>query len=239
MKTEVDAAPASDPFARLQALNEQLEAARRDRARRGEEARAFGREVEQAKVELDHLARTAPDQFDGTGQPKAKSKAGQLKKKIEQAGTSRWPSILDGADQRIAEVERQVRDLLRENAEVIARADYERGLEAKRRLQSLASQMREAVGQMRASEPSLLAITTAVSGPLDGRDVEVNPRLGEVERLVELVDEIRPARIPTLTPYADEEPVIWKTADGGWMPVRSEPAAGWAEDQPERVERPS
>lgn len=35
-----------------------------------------------------------------------------------------------------------------------------------------------------------------------------------------------------MTPFTDEDPVIRRTADGGWLSVRSEPPSGWAEEQP-------
>jgi hypothetical protein len=43
-----------------------------------------------------------------------------------------------------------------------------------------------------------------------------------------------------MTPYEDEDPVIRRTADGGWMSVHGrDPKAGWHDEQPEPIERPS
>ena len=96
----------TDPAAAIAAKREQLEAARKERARLGEEARADQSKVEGAGAALDQLARTAPDQFEG-GQPKAKTEAAKAKRIIEEASTSRWPAILEGADQRIRDLEKE------------------------------------------------------------------------------------------------------------------------------------
>ena len=42
-----------------------------------------------------------------------------------------------------------------------------------------------------------------------------------------------------MTPYEDESPTVMRTANGDWMGVASQPSSGWAEEQPEQIERPS
>ena len=208
----------TESVSRLAAVRTELDEARRARARLGEEARAFQREVQLAEAGLDHLARTAPDQF-ADGQPKPKTEAAKLKAKLEEAKTSRWPSILDGADERIVAKERELAKLIRDNASELATAEYEAGLEEVQRVRSLALELRGAIAQVKSHEPSLLTITSALGGVFDGRDVWVDPHLAEIERVLGGVDELQPARIAALTPFTDEEPRVVRTVDG-WVPAR-------------------
>jgi hypothetical protein len=53
------------------------------------------------------------------------------------------------------------------------------------------------------------------------------------------MDEFKPVRIPAMTPYENEDPVIRRTADDSWMDVHYDPKAGWHDEQPEPVARPS
>lgn len=228
--------PTTDAFANIAAIREQVEAARADRERLGDEATAYFREVEQASAELDHLARSATEQFGSDGQPKPKSKAAALKKKVEDSRQSSWPAILQGADQAIVKLDGELRDLLNANCVELARQEYDRGLDGVRRVQSLAAAMRDAIGAMRATEPALLEIVTAIGMPLDGRDVAVDPRWQELERMLDSLAELEPARIAALTPYSGEQPRKVRTPSGEWSHAGG---AERPEDQPPPMERPS
>jgi len=228
----------TDTIAAIAAVREQLDAARKERARLGEESRTYQREIGAAEAGLDHLARTAPDQFT-EGQPKPKTEAAKLRAKLDEAQTNRWPAILAGADERIAALEREVSGLVRDNVVGLARVEYDRGLAGIQQVQALAPEMLDVIGRARATEPALLAIATAAGGGnIDGRSVQVDPLLGELERVLRKVGELEPARIPVLTPYVDEEPTVVQTAAGGWIHVSNAGRTELAE-QPPKIERPS
>ena len=74
---------------------------------------------------------------------------------------------------------------------------------------------------------------------LDGAHVAVDPRWQELRNLLLSMDEFEPPRVPALTPYEDEHSLIRRTADDTWMVAHNDPKAGWAEEQPEAIERPT
>jgi hypothetical protein len=113
-----------DPLAELREVERQLEEARADRARLGEQAEKFAMGIRVVEVEYGDLSRTAPKQFDGNGQPKPKTRAGTLKKQLEQAQSSRWPQILDGADQRVSELQRKLGVIIEQNAVELATREF-------------------------------------------------------------------------------------------------------------------
>ena len=80
--------------------------------------------------------------------------------------------------------------------------------------------------------------TTSLPGAIDGRSIQVDPLLRELELVLDNLDDLEPARIPVLTPYADEEPQVIRTADGGWVRASH---AGDTElgEQPEKIQRPA
>ena len=227
----------TDPAAAIATVREQLEAARKERARLGEEARADQSKVQAAEAALNHLAHTAPDQFEA-GHPAAKSEAAKAKRIIEEASTSRWPAILEGADQRIRDLEKDVANLIRDAAPQLARAEYEAGQEEVGELRGYLAGAREVIGRIRSYEPALLSITTASGGAIDGRSIQIDPRLEELERVLDSLEDLQAARVPVLSPFEDEEPQVVRTADGGWVRAT---VAGDTElgEQPERIERPS
>jgi hypothetical protein len=234
-KTEAGKA---DQLAGLQEARERLEELRQERATRDQDAGAYTQGVMLARAELDRLVASEPEQFGGDGLPKPKTEAAKLKAKIEAAETSRWPAVMAGLDQRIHELEAEVRDLMRPVAVELARAEYEAGLEAKREVLVVRDQLLAAIGRVHATGPALTELANAARG-LNGSHVAIDPRWHELEDLLRSIDEFEPARIPPMTPYTDEDPVIRRAADGAWMSVSSDPKAGWSDEQPEPVERPS
>jgi hypothetical protein len=175
----------TDWLAALEAAREQRDAAAAEREEIDGEARAWSDGVRQAEAELDHLARTEREQFDEGGQPRAKSRAAQLRKQIAEAREARWPEIIAGADQRLDEAERALRRLTSEHAVELARREYERGLQARQRLFALlrGEEVRDAIAELRAAEQELLAITSAVDGPINGQHVYVDPLLQDFEQM--------------------------------------------------------
>jgi hypothetical protein len=127
--------------------------------------------------------------------------------------------------------------LTRQNAVELARREYERGLRARSRLLSLRAEMREAIEELKAPEPELLAIASAVGGPLDGRSVFVDPMIRKLGQTLDRLDDLEPSRIPPLTPYRDEDPQTVRRGDEwvrAWSAGEIDP-----ECQPERIERPT
>jgi hypothetical protein len=235
--TATTAKAKADPLAALDSAREQLDEARRDRAQVGEQSRAFQVEMQSAAGELEHLARTDRSQFGEDGQPLPKTRAAELRAKLDQAGSSRWPDIVAGAEDRLRRAQEHVRGVTADNAVELARLEYDRGLAATERLRGLAADMRAAIVEARATEPALLGITTALGGVFDGRDVQVDPRWQQLEQFLDALETLEPARIPRLTPYVDEEPSVFRCTSG-WVPARSAAHVELVE-QPPKMERPS
>jgi hypothetical protein len=226
-------------LAALQEARERLEEARQERAVKDRDARGYSRVDMQARAEYERLARSEPEQFGEDGQPKPKTDAAKLKRQVDDAKTSRLPEMVKGADERVAELEAEVRRLTAPLATELARAEYEAGLEAKAEALVIRDQLLAVIGKVNASHPALLEIATATRGALDGSHVVVDPRWQEVGDLLRSMDEFEPVRVPAITPYEDEDPIFRRTADDSWMDVHYDPKAGWHEEQPEPVERPA
>jgi DNA repair exonuclease SbcCD ATPase subunit len=173
----------ADQLAALQEARERLEEAKQERATKDEDARAWARSVQQAQAELDRLAASEPGQFDHSGQPRPKTAAAKAKRKVDDAKTSRWPAMVKGAEDRIAECEAEVRRLTRPIAAELARSEYEAGLKAKREALVARDQLLAAIARVHASEPTLTGLANAVPG-LNGTNVSIDGRWHELELLL-------------------------------------------------------
>ncbi len=117
----------TDPAAELAPIEEQLEVAREERSRLGQEARAWADGVQALEAELDGIARNDPAQFGPDGQPKAKGRAAELRAEITKQTTGqKWPDILGGADQRIRSLEQELSRAMEANADALARGRVSR-----------------------------------------------------------------------------------------------------------------
>jgi hypothetical protein len=98
----------TDPATEVSAIQEQLEVARAERQRLGNEAIAWVEETAQFTRDLDGLAQNDPDQF-ANGFAKPKSKAAELQREIDKrTNGNRWSQVLEGADERIRELEHEL-----------------------------------------------------------------------------------------------------------------------------------
>ena len=131
-----------------------------------------------------------------------------------------------------------MRVLTKQHAVALARAEHDQGVEAIKRVRALTGELRQALAQVRAPEPNLLAITTALGQAIDGRNVWTDARVADIERALDAAEHLLPARLPDLTPYVGETPRLSLTADGGWLAPENEPRSGWHPQQPEPIEPP-
>ena len=227
----------ADRLAELEAAKERLAAANAEREKIDAEYREWDDGIRNAKAESNHLARTEREQFAG-GRPRPKTRAAALEKQIADAEKANWREIIRGADEQVAEAEHEARRLTASLAVELALKGYERGLRGRERLLAVlrGKEVRDAIGEMRAAEADLREVAVAVDGPIDGRSV-IDPSLEKLERTLEAVASVEPARIPTMTPYPDETVTVVRK-NGSW--ARAEIAGEIDPDQqPPRIERPS
>ena len=236
--TTTSTTPAADPLDQLREARAQLDTARAERDKLAQRRDAYAAELREAQAEFDELAAAKPDQFDNHGLPVKNSRAWKLRAQLDQAQKSKWPDLIAGTDERVRQAEDRLRRLTARYAVPLARAEHDRGVEAIKDVRSRASELRAALAAVRAPEPDLLWIATAAAGAIDGRSTWSDARVGELERALESVELMLPARIPAMTPYVGEEPSVFLTSDGSWVPARS---AGQAElaEQPEPIEPPT
>ena len=91
---------------------------------------------------------------------------------------------------------------------------------------------------MRLAQPPERRARTATAGPFDGTSVWTDGRLGDIERALDAIDDLLPARIPAMTRYiGEDEPQAFLTTSGEWVPIRSANSVVLAA-QPEPIERP-
>jgi hypothetical protein len=214
--TATKASKATDGLDERREAQERLDEARQERARLGEESRAYATELARADAALRHLARTSRDQVDG-GQPKPGSEAAKLKAKLDQAEESKWPDILAGADQRIAELEDEVRRLTDRYAVELATPEFRTGEEELTKLDELADQLLAILSSLEARSHRLINIAASCQGRIDGRDVYTDDRLAQLRDLLIERASFRPPRIPILTPFTDEQPRVVRGKSGGWI----------------------
>lgn len=112
------------------------------------------------------------------------------------------------------------------------------GVEAVERVKALGGEMLQAIGQVQAAEPRLLAIVSAVGAPYDGRSVLVDGRWQGLAEALASVDSWYPPRVPGFTPFADEQVNTLRTATGDWVRARSADQTELHPEQPPKVERP-
>ena len=105
--------------------------------------------------------------------------------------------MIEGADQRVEEAERNVRRLTGKYAVPLARAKHDEGVDAIQRARGLTGELRQALAAVRAPEAQLLGIATAAAGSVDGRAVWTDARVAEVERALDAVEHMLPARVPS------------------------------------------
>jgi hypothetical protein len=226
----------TDPAAVLVPIEEQLQVAREERARLGQEARAWADGVAGLEAELSALARSDASQFGSDGQPKPKSRAAELRAEItKRTNGQKWPEILEGADQRIRNLENELNGAVEANAEALARAEYEGpGKAAADKIKHGAALIAEGQAEYVASEQRLMGICTATQG-LNAQDIVSDPRVVHAARATESLDDLAPPRSRSLTPMSEETPPRYRIRSGGF--VRSPHPDDVADvPQPERVE---
>jgi hypothetical protein len=221
----------------LPAIEEQLQTAREERSRLGQEARVFADKLAGLQAEFSGIARRDATQFGPDGQPKAKSRAAELKTEITKAsGGHQWAALIEGADARIRELEHELTRALAANAEALARAEYEgAGQAAVEKLRQGAALILEGCDEYTASADRQGRIANSVAG-LDGQDIVADPVVDEARRAVHGLGGAQPPRSKSLTPLVDDQPRKLRMVAGGYADGYSLRDEDVAEDQPERVE---
>ena len=170
------------------------------------------------------------------------SRAAKLRVVLDGAKTSRLPQMVAAADRRVEQVEAERRAFLAGNAPTLARRDREQRVAACERIKAKASDLLADVAEVQGGYHVLVELVAAVPGSaLDGRSIQTDPQVDELERVLSSLGTLTPPRIPAFTPYVGEDdPGAYLTADGGWIRTRSphQSDAGLADLQPERVARP-
>ena len=164
------------------------------------------RSSRETQAELGHLARTDPAQFGEDGQPKAKSRAAELKQQLDEAGSSNWADMLAGDDQRVKAAQANVHRLTAENAEELATAEFRAGEDDLTEGDALVEGLLGVLSRLEARRARQIAITTSRNGDIDGRHVVTDDRVDELIRLLEEYPVFKPPRIPTLSPLVGEQP---------------------------------
>jgi hypothetical protein len=231
MTTKIEADPATE----VAGIAEQLAVARAERQRLGNEATAWAEETVKLAHDLDRLARNDPDQF-ANGFPKPKTKAAQLQREVDKRQNgNRWPKVLEGADERIRELEHELHQVTEENADQLARREYlSNGKAATLRLRQAATTILEAPPEYRASTTRQTHIANVVTG-LDGRDAWHDPVVEEAVKLAERLLQVQPPRSVSLVPLTTEEPPRVRAESGGYI-GNGNSRNNASEVQPERVE---
>ena len=234
-----EATPAkADPLDQLREARAALDHERAERPQLCERRDQYAHKIRNAQAELDALAHNAPAEFGDEGTPLKGTRALKLRQTIDQAQQSRWPVVIEGADQRVEAAERMVRELTKRYCVPLARAKHDEGAEAVLRARGLTGELRRALAQVRAPEADLLAVAAATAGPFNGTSVWSDGRLADIERALDAIDDLLPARIPAMTRYiGEDEPRAYLTTSGEWVPARSANSVELAE-QPAPIERP-
>jgi hypothetical protein len=160
---------------------------------------------------------------------------------LEGGNTSRLPQMVAAADRRIEQIEAEWRTFRAANAPLLARRTWDEGLEAVAQVRALAREMLAAVSQAQHGYHVLHSLVADLpGGALDGRSIETDARLDELDRLLSSLGGLKPPRVSALVPFEGEDVGAYLTADGGWIRARSahQSDAGLADQQPERVRRP-
>ena len=156
-----------------------------------------------------------------------------MRSKLDKAQSNRWPDLLAGADQRISEIEDEMRTLTNRHAVELATAEFRGGEDDLLELDAWAEQGLAILGRLWARRDRLIGIAAATRG-LDGRDVWSDQGLDELTKALNAHGDRRPPRIPTLTPLVDEQPLKVYRVRGDWG--RTTHNDQIAEDQPAKLE---
>jgi hypothetical protein len=225
----------ADPADELAAIEEQLEAAREERARLDAEARAWQAELGKLEHDLVDLARNDPGQF-ANGFPRPKTQAAKLQAEIEERKNGhKWPDLLGGADQRVRKLEAELSRTTAASADEPARREYlGNGKGAVEKLRQAAALIREGAAEYRASATRHVQIAYACPG-LDGQDVWSDPAVDEAQAFAERLAQVQPPRSVSLCPLVDEGPPRVRSKSGGYIGANMSRRDA-AEDQPQPVE---
>lgn len=225
----------TDPATELERLEAAAQEARQERDRLRLDASKYQAAMAQVEAEIGQLARTHRDQFDAAGMPKRSTKAAKLSSELEKmrAGT-RWPELIAGAADAVADAEDAVGRWRADHAVELATLEYRRGEELVAKLSESAEAMLPILAELGQSAARLSAITAACPGRIDGRDVLVDGRLDQLRHALRDHANWQAPRSRSLTPFEGEVPVLLRGTDGGWI------AAGHKADnygeQPARIE---
>lgn len=162
------------------------------------------------------------------------SKAAALRREIERAGSSRWPDILRGSDERVAALETQVRQLVDQHSIELATREFRAAEAVLAELDEPAEKILELIGKLKGHEAQLIQICASTRGRrLDGRDVFWDANLDALRGLLEHHANLKPPRSVHLSPLVGEEPRLRRTPDGGWIEHWGNQPLG---EQPEKLE---
>jgi hypothetical protein len=150
-------------------------------------------------------------------------------------GTSKWPEILEGADQRIRQAEGELRRLTAASAIELARDEFRAGEDDLAEVDVLAERMLQALARIDAHRLRLMEIAQSCGGRIDGRDVTTDGRLDQLRDLLAQHPDFSPPRARTLTPLRGENPTVWRGRDGGWVGA-GHGSDSFHDEQPERLE---
>jgi len=223
------------PAAKLAELEAAAHKARQERDRVRRDAQSHGEKLRALDAELGYLARSDASQFDGDGQPVAKSRAAEIRSQIDSASTARWGDLLDGAEQTVRRAEGAVAEHRAEHAVELATEEFRRGEELTAALSIEAERVLESIGELDGVNGRLIGIVAACPGKIDGRDIASDPRLGELRQLLSDHETFCAPRSRSLTPLVAEHPPALLSAGGGWI-GGGHGGVNYSPEQPPRVE---
>jgi hypothetical protein len=227
----VTTATATDPLA---AARERLDAARQERAELGVEARAWETEIANAAAELDHLANTDREQFGPDGQPRPKTRAAELRRKIEDSRSTLWPDVLRGSDRRVIDADANLKRVTAANAVELALGEFRAGEAELEELDAYAEAMLEVIARVTGRSRRLIEIAAACSG-IDGRSVVSDDRIERLGKLLSEHETFTPPRIAYLTPFVGENPRVVRGRQDGWIGAEHG-SDNFHDEQPARIE---
>lgn len=210
---------AKEPAAKLADLDAATTAAKAERDRIVREAREHEAQLTALDRALNEIAHDDPSQFNAAAEPKPNSEAAKINAELQnsEATGARWAALIAGADSKLRAAERAASHHRAEHAIELARIEFQDGEDDLGELGELAEQMLAGLTRLRAREARLLALTTATPGRIDGRDVKVDPRLADLEKLLAQHADYKPPRSHSLTPLVGEVPLLRRAVGGGFI----------------------
>lgn len=180
-------------------------------------------DLQRLERELAELANTQPDQFDGSGKPKAKSEAAKVAATVEALRTpaAPWAARRQVAEERTRQARNKLANFENENFEEIVAEFEPEARQVVEDIRALLTDLLDATNRHSKISQECTRLTIPVRG-LDGQDMPMAGAVSEIRQAaLRALDQDIPLPLPrSLYPEGSLPPKV-KTR-GGWVPYGTE-----------------